>query len=82
MLRLSRITRLSSCPVILSRSLGSVLSVWPSSSLLDTEVRVAGTGLEAGRRVRLETRLEDGEQGRLLGCRGYPALSLVQLLQC
>ena len=46
-----------------SRSLSSLLSVWPASSLIDQEVRVTGSELEAGMRVRLETRLEDSEAG-------------------
>ena len=46
-----------------ARSLASVLSVLPASSLLDQEVTVAGSGLEPGREVRLETSLEDREQG-------------------
>ena len=46
-----------------ARSLASVLSVLPASSLLDQEVTVAGSGLEPGRVVRLETSLEDREQG-------------------
>ena len=56
--RVSRTVSLAWC-----RSLGSVLSVSPASSLLDQEVTVAGTGLVAGSQVRLETRLEDREQG-------------------
>ena len=63
MWRLSKITKLSSSPVSLSRGLSSVLSVSPASSLLDQEVRVAGWELEPGSQVRLETRLEDREQG-------------------
>ena len=61
----SKITKLSATTASLpsSRSLGSVLSVSPVSSLLDEVVTVAGTGLEAGSQVRLETRLEDREQG-------------------
>ena len=63
MLSCCKITKLSSSTLSLSRSLGSVLSVSPASSLLDEEVRVAGCGLEADSQVRLETRLEDREQG-------------------
>ena len=46
-----------------SRCLASVLSVEPASSLLDEEVTVAGSELQPGSRVRLETSLEDREQG-------------------
>ena len=64
MLRLSKTTKLSSkVSLAWCRGLGSVLSVSPASSLLDQEVTVAGTGLVAGSQVRLETRLEDREQG-------------------
>ena len=60
---LSKLTNLSSSALLWSRGLGSVLSVLPASSLLDQEVRLAGSGLEPGSQVRLETRLEDREEG-------------------
>ena len=50
------------CPLSSGRWLSSLLEVRPPSSLLDSQVVVAGSGLEPGAVVRLETSLVDPSQ--------------------
>ena len=58
---ISRTQKLS-FPLSSGRWLSSLLEVTPSSSLLDCQVVVAGSGLEPGVVVRLETSLVDPSQ--------------------